>query len=314
MNNNILFKSVKKANCHIHLTGSLQAKDIRFLAKAGSIDISAYEPLENHFEFNNPTIWAIAKEITSTKIGLVEAIKIILKREAGDNVVYIEITINPVGMIKRGMTESDIVNGLREGALYGMQLGLMVKFKLGVNRKDGPKSVRIVKGVYNIIPDHLKVCIDLNGNEKQFNTDDFVEEFLQLKIDGIATSIHAGEYPEQINSLRSAIRARPNRIVHGIAAVEDRAVFKELLQEKITLEISPTSNIKTKAVNPSKHHPVKKLIECNKIPILLGNDDPAFFNNSMSMELSYLTSIGIDKNKVLELNKSALMLLTQINL
>ena len=160
-------KTLKKANFHLHLTGALTADDLRYLSKITKIDISLFEPLENKYIFQNNTIWDIAKKIISTEKGLCEAIKLVLQREVDDNVIYVEITINPFGLIHRGMKIPSIINGIKLGCAFGETIGIKCKIKFGINRKDGIESVQAVNEVFNACPEDLRLCIDLNGNERK---------------------------------------------------------------------------------------------------------------------------------------------------
>ncbi len=109
------FIELRKGNFHLHVTGSLFPADLREIAESVGVDTAQYEPLEKQYSvFENPAIWSLAKEITSTEIGLFEALKKILQRERRDNVVYAEITINPLGMKRRGLTDQQIINVLCE--------------------------------------------------------------------------------------------------------------------------------------------------------------------------------------------------------
>jgi len=40
-------KDEKKANCHIHITGSLNPQDLRKIASKSGININNFEPLED---------------------------------------------------------------------------------------------------------------------------------------------------------------------------------------------------------------------------------------------------------------------------
>lgn len=296
------FREIKKANCHLHITGALKASDLRYLAHISKVDISSYEPLEEKYLFQDPTIWAIAKYLTSIPKGLSEAIKIILKREAEDNVVYVELTINPAGMIRRGISINEINEAIQEGFKYGESLGIKSMVKFGVNRKDGPDSVIDVKNTFNSMSNTLKICIDLNGDEKQFKTLDFVKSFKQLLAEGIPVSIHAGEYSNLSNSLEEAMMIGPSRLAHAIAITENENLFEKLIKTNVIIEVCPISNIKTGAVTDIKNHPVSKFIE-HGIPIIFGSDDPAFFETNLSSELECLKDIGIVESKILELNE-----------
>jgi adenosine deaminase len=303
--NSKYFKSLRKANCHIHITGSLQPNDIRLLAKNTNFDISPYEPLEQHMKFYDPMIWAVAKEITSTAEGLSEAIKTILTREADDNVVYVELTINPAGMVRRGMTNHDIAVAIKEGFAHGNNLGITSRVKFGVNRKDGPDSVTVVKDVFNAMPEDIRAYIDLNGDERKFPTSHFIDSFSQLISARIPVSIHAGEYAGLSQSLEEAIAISPRRIAHAIAIEETEEMINLFLKKKIVLEASLISNLKTGAISDITKHPIKKFINAG-IPVVFGSDNPAIFGTTLSSELECLVNAGVDVDKVAELNQQTL--------
>jgi adenosine deaminase len=308
MKNNLeYFKSLRKANCHLHITGSLQPRDLRRLAKIAALDIAKYEPLERHLDFYDPAIWSAAKEVTSTAAGLLEAIKTILVREVDDNVQYVELTINPAGMVRRGMTHQDIVASIKEGFIYGKTLGITSKVKFGVNRKDGPESVTVVRDVFNATPTDIRAYIDLNGDERKFPTSDFVDPFSQLISEGIPTSIHAGEYAGLSESLRKVIAMAPKRIAHAVAMGEVEDMIDFFIEKNIVLEVSLVSNLKTGAVNDISKHPIKKFIEAG-VPIVFGSDNPGIFGTTVSSELECLAKAGVDMDMILELNQRALTL------
>lgn len=289
----------------MHITGSLTPADLRHLSKITNISISEFEPLENHLDFHDPAIWSAAKNVTSTSIGLTEAIKIILARELKDNVIHVELTINPYGMIQRGMTAKSIADSIMKGVEFGESIGVTFKVKFGVNIKDGPESVVTVKSVFCAMPTNSRVCIDFNGNEKKHKILDFIDMILELKSENIPVCIHIGEYIDNIKSLEKIILLSPARIAHGIAAIKNDRVIDMILENNIVLEMSPLSNIKTGVVKNNEEHPIKKFI-ARGIPIILGSDDPAFFMTTISSELEYLASIGVDLETIEKLNNTGL--------
>lgn len=299
-------KDLPKGNFHLHLTGSLFPHEIRQLAEKTNIDLKEYEPLEKGYEpFENPTIWSIAKEITSTEIGLLESLKIISKREREDNVIYTEITINPFGMMRRGMHAKQLGCVLREAAEYGKELGIYLKFKFGVNRKDSPLSVEAVKDAFLNCPEELRCTVDLNGDELRYPTSSFVASFLDLHRHSIPTSIHAGEHPSSVTSLRDAMQAFPQRIAHAIAALESEELLHVFAQRNIKIEMAYTSNVRRKLLSAQGPLPYAKFLEYD-ITILPGTDDPAFFASSMSDEYSALMHAGVTHESLVLTNHRAL--------
>lgn len=298
-------KKLKKANLHLHLTGALTADDLRHLSKITQTDISSLEPLENKYIFHSNNIWDITKKIISTEKGLSEAIKLVLQREANDNVIYAEITINTFGLVCRGMKIPSIVNEIKLGCAFGETIGIKCKIKFGVNRKDGVDSILTVSEVFNACPENFRLCIDLNGNERKYPTILFLNEFKKLIDKKIPVSLHVGEFIGLNDSLLKAINIKPRRIAHAVAFQDHPEILDEILKNKILIELSPISNYKTGSIKDIKHHPIKELIQKN-IPIGIGSDDPAFFKSSMTLELETIHQMGIPISKIIEINNKSL--------
>jgi len=302
------FKSLKKTNFHVHITGALSPDDLRSISRLCKRDISKFEPLESHMSFFDPQVWTLPKELTSTKKGLLEAIKIILRREREDNVVYLELTINPAGMFRRGLEKKDFMEAIINGIKYGKTLGIRCRIKFGVNRKDGPDSVQIVKEAFDRFPEEHRACIDLNGDEKQFPTKLFLSVFKKLSSEGTPISIHAGEFPQQIESLEKAINMCPKRIAHAIASTNNEKILGAIKKHGIIIEVCPISNIKTLASSTKTNSPIRKFLQYN-IPIVLGSDDPAIFGSNLTSELRQLKQIGLSRKQIIDINKKSFSLI-----
>jgi len=299
-----MIKDEKKANCHIHITGALYPQDLRDVAVKSGLNITDFEPLENKMSFYNSDIWAVAKEVTSTKAGLEEALKIILNREFEDNICHLELTINPTGMLKRGLTVSEFVNALEVASKRALELDMNFKVKLGVNRKDGQGSIVEVKKIYDQCPRNIVVAIDLNGDERKFPTKAFDNGFLALSNEGIPTTVHAGEHFGLEDSLSSAISMKPTRIAHSLVASSDDSILGKIKDAGIVLEVSPLSGLFTNAFSNIKEFPIRKFLDY-EIPLVFGSDDPAIFDKNLSEHLSVLEYCGLSQQEIIELSRNS---------
>ena len=99
------------------------------------------------------------------------------------------------------------------------------------------------------------IGIDLAGSESQGSdlserSGEYADLFRRARDLGLGVTIHVGETPDSPaeDVLRMIEIARPHRIGHGIqSAFSDKAL--DLLREKeICMEICPTSNLQTHAV------------------------------------------------------------------
>ena len=99
---------------------------------------------------------------------------------------------------------------------------------------------------------------------------------------GLRLTAHAGETagPE---SIRAAIEIGAERIGHGIRAVDDAKLMRQLREEQIPLEVCITSNVKTGAVVSLDAHPLRRLFDAG-VPITLNTDDPGVFETDLARE------------------------------
>jgi adenosine deaminase len=94
---------------------------------------------------------------------------------------------------------------------------------------------------------------------------------------------HAGETvgPE---SVWSAIRVcHPVRIGHGVRSVEDSELVAYLRDQRIPLEVCPTSNVALKGYPTLADHPIQRLMDAGVI-VTVNSDDPPMFNTTLTNE------------------------------
>src|SRR5438067_666618 len=74
-----------------------------------------------------------------------------------------------------------------------------------------------------------------------------------------------------------------DRIRHGIRAVDDEALLEELAALRIVCDVSPISNVRTKAVPSLAEHPLPLLIEAGVL-CSISTDDPAMFDTDLTRD------------------------------
>jgi adenosine deaminase len=116
---------------------------------------------------------------------------------------------------------------------------------------------------------------------------------------------HAGETtgPETVWHALNALRAE--RIGHGITAVQDPALLAHLSERAIPLEISPTSNICTRAVDRIENHPMPKLASAGVI-VTVNSDDPGMFHTTLGAEYAIAHDVfGCDTDGLADLARAS---------
>jgi adenosine deaminase len=120
---------------------------------------------------------------------------------------------------------------------------------------------------------------------------------------GLRRTVHAGEGlgPE---SVWGAIRElEVERIGHGVRSIEDPALVRHLAENKIPLEVCPTSNLWTGIYPSYQAHPLKALHEAG-VPLSINTDDPGFFGTSLSAEYEHASEMGLSEAAIREIMRN----------
>src|SRR5262249_36031004 len=100
------------------------------------------------------------------------------------------------------------------------------------------------------------VGLGLGGLEAQYPPEPYARAFRIAKDGGLGSVPHAGEVagPASIRGALDALSA--DRLRHGIRAVEDAALLRELADRGIVCDVCPVSNVRTGAVASLNDHPL----------------------------------------------------------
>src|SRR5260370_436518 len=103
---------------------------------------------------------------------------------------------------------------------------------------------------------------------------------------------HAGE-AAGVSSIRGALTALgADRIRHGIRAVDDPGLVRELADRGTVLDVCPTSNLRTGVVASLAVHPLPDLVAAG-VRCSVSTDDPARFGTDLSLEYQAASRLGV---------------------
>jgi adenosine deaminase len=92
---------------------------------------------------------------------------------------------------------------------------------------------------------------------------------------------HAGEWAGAENVWATIRHYRPDRIGHGVHAIDDPALVEELARSQLPLEVCPVSNVATRAYPDLATHPFPRLRAAGVV-VTLNSDDPPMFGGWLS--------------------------------
>lgn len=233
------------------------------------------------------------------------------------NVIYAEITLSIGVMLLRKQNVAANFRAIREvfqrraAADAQSRKGPQVQFIFDAVRQFGAAPAMEVARITTELRDEGVVAFGLGGDELSLPLSDFREAFLHARDHGLHLVCHAGETggPEQIKDAIDILGAE--RIGHGIAAIRSAALMNTLAEHKIPLEICPTSNLRTNALNIQlnssnaslSQHPLPKFFR-QGIPVLISTDDPAMFHTTLNEEYSAALQMGLSLNDLFTINRA----------
>lgn len=288
----------------LHLDGSVRESTVAELLGVNENDI------ENKLHVNDYnsslseylTKFDMPIKVMQTKENLSRIARELGEDLEKDDIIYAEVRFAPQLHTKKGLSYDDIVLSVIEGfKKCNIKINVILCMMRGASYINNLKTIEVAEKYLN----KGVVALDLAGDEKHFKTKDYEELFKIAKEKNIPFTIHAGE-ADDASSVLDAISFGAKRIGHGIRIIEDNYATSEVIKNKVTLEVCPTSNFQTKAVEIYKNHPIKKLYE-KGVLITVSTDNNTVSNVSLSNEYERLKScFGFTDKDFLTFNLNAI--------
>lgn len=287
---------------HLHLDGAVTPKIARALADLQGIPLPEDEGELERMLTVPPDCRDLTEflkcfdlpvSLMQTAEGLAEAVRLVAEDCRSQGVIYAEIRFAPQKHTTRGMSQEDAVRA----ALKGIEkTELKVNLILCCFRGEGLEALNeetLALTKKYLVEDGGVVAMDLAGAEALYPTEDYRELFAKARAMGIPYTIHAGE-AAGADSVRAAIEFGACRIGHGVRSFEDPEVVEMLKEKGIFLEMCPTSNRQTHAIEDMTEYPFMEYLEKGLL-VTLNTDDPGVEGTTLAEEFRYMErTFGLD--------------------
>ncbi len=202
-------------------------------------------------------------------------------RQAGiDGIKVLQISVDSrfykvTGQAGEGITE------LVKRAHQQVAPGIFFIPQLGLDRKHDLKQ--LLYEAETLLDTGYFKSIDLYGDELFGDIRSFIPLYRKAKQNGMVLTAHAGEYGSAEFVRKSVEFLELDQVQHGISAAGSEEVMKWLAENKIVLNICPTSNVMLCRAASIEKHPIRKLYDYG-IKVTVNTDDLMVFNQSVSEE------------------------------
>lgn len=218
---------------------------------------------------------------------------------AADNVKYLELRFTPPALSNiMGCSYHDVIGWVCDAASDAAgDYAIQVRLIISMNRHESVEIGEQVLAAALAHRDRGVVAVDLAGNEDGYSARPFRKLFKRAKAEGLGVTIHAGEWAGA-ESVRYAVKyLNPDRIGHGVRAIEDPTLVDLLAKRRTVLEVCPSSNVDSGVVADWPQHPLRELRR--RVPVTINTDDPLVSGITLSDEIARaMTFLGLSLDDV----------------
>ncbi|GMQ62260.1 adenosine deaminase [Vallitalea maricola] len=287
-----------KIDLHYHLDGSVSPVTLIEIALQENIQLPTMnvdklrEYVQVEEECRNLAEYLTKFEISKKCMQSPRALKQVAYKAIEDvskqNVRYIEVRFAPYLHTEQGLRIDEVVSNVLSGLKEGENdFATMARAILICMRNDSvEKNIEIIEVAAKFL-DKGVVGVDLAGDEANFPPDLNKDAFNLAKKYNIPITIHAGEAAGSENIYDAVVNLGAKRIGHGIRLKEDPHLVELIKEKKITLELCPTSNVQTKAVDSWESHPIKYYFD-KGILVTVNTDNTTVSNTNITNEYRIL--------------------------
>jgi adenosine deaminase len=310
------YNDIPKTEIHCHLEGAIRTQTIIDIAREYNLPLPSHESheLDKHVkvydQLRNLEAVLAAFAIFQNSITSPEAVGRIawelFEDAARQNIRLFEVRFSPDWAFRGHNLDWDaaLEGILRAKDRAERELDMAIGLIAITSRSLGSAScVRTVDWAIRH-RDHI-LGIDLADSERDFPLREFVAPVMKAKEAGIKVTIHTGE-DTPASFVKETIKlTEPDRIGHGIHAIEDREVVEFIKERGITLEINPWSNYLTNSVRTIEEHPLKKLFDLG-VKVTINSDDPEVLETNLNNEYRIAHEIlGMSMDELARCNRYA---------
>jgi aminodeoxyfutalosine deaminase len=293
-----------KIELHVHLEGTVRPATLLEIARRNDYPLpgETEEELAALYDFRDFAhfieVWVLTTNALQREADFRQVVVDYAAEAAQHGAVYIEGIFSPAERVRRGVDWDEIFTGFCDGIaeareLHGVEMRLTPDIIRGFTLDEAMETVRYA-AKYR---DRGVLGVGLGGMEAEYPPEPYEAAFARAHELGLASVPHAGEVagPPSVRGALETLGA--DRLRHGIRAVEDPGLLREIASRRIVLDVCPISNLRTGAVASLNAHPLPQLVTAGAV-CSISTDDPAMFGTDLTKDYDAATTLGLDPRTI----------------
>ena len=283
-----------KAHLHLNFTGSMRITTLRDLAARHGLRLppaltTRWPPhLDAHDErgwFRFQRLYDAARACVRDESDMRRIVREAAQDDAREGSRWLEIQVDPTSYAPfvGGITPAvEIV--LDEAQAVSAESGTQVAVVIAASRMRHPLDARTLA---RLAARHAGdgpgkvVGFGLSNDERRGRTSEFAHAFAIARKAGLASVPHAGELLGADHVAVAAEHLSPDRLGHGVRAVEDPPLLDRLVERGVTFEVCPASTVSLGVYPDLRSVPLPTLMAAGA-RVALGADDPLLFGSRLA--------------------------------
>jgi aminodeoxyfutalosine deaminase len=287
-----------KIELHVHLEGTVRPAALMDIARRNNVPLPAdtVEALTQLYAFRDfehfIELWIMTTTAIRTAVDFREIVVAYAREAARHGAVYVEGIFTPAERVLGGASWDEVFSGFCDGVDQAAEeTGVIVRLTPDIPR-GFELDAALETARYSLkYRDRGVVGLGLGGLEAQNPPEPYAPAFDLARGGGLGSVPHAGEVagPASIRGALDALHA--DRIRHGIRAVEDPGLLREIAARGVVCDVCPVSNLRTVAVPSLADHPLPVMVAAG-VDCSISTDDPAMFDTDLSRDYAAAAALG----------------------
>jgi adenosine deaminase len=300
-----------KAELHMHLEGALEP-ELKFeLAARNGLDLpyGSVEEMRAAYAFDDlPSFLAARYEgdsVLLTERDFYDLATAYFRKAHSQNVVYAEVFFDPQAHTSRGIPFQTVIEGFHRAqqeteASLGLRSQLIMCFLRDLTVDSAMDTLEQSLAYKDWI-----VGVGLDSDEENNPPVKFKDVFARARREGYRLTMHCDV--DQENSVEHIWQCldeiRVERVDHGVNALEDAALMKEINGRGLGLTVCPISN--RYVTDGLKAGEIKSMLD-EGVQATINSDDPAYFAGYVNENFAAVQEVvNLTRDEIVQLARNA---------